>query len=402
KIWPKDNVDGFINYRVVKNHKFYGFTNYKKFKFIQLIFKNHAAMRSYDYAFRKPLKIRQLSRNPLKLQIHEANIEPFIRCMHIRKLHAVGWVNIEKYTHLTNKPSISDINIETDYMNLDFIDDMRINPYIIASFDLECTSEDGAFPQANRDGDKIIQIGTTFSRFGESECYYKHIITLGSCNSLKKYDIDVESYNTEQEVLLAWTNLIERINPDIITGYNILGFDFPYLRDRATKLGIYERFSKLSRMTDDISEFKETQLSSNALGDNILRYFDMPGRVIIDIMKVVQRDYKLGSYKLDAVAAHFIKEKVNGLLIDGNTTIIKTSNTYGLKEEYFITIYYTDGISVDKYLDGKKYQIMKLTKNTICVDGIIEKDLIKNGRKVYWCQAKDDILAKDIFRLQRG
>ena len=45
--------------------------------------------------------------------------------------------------------------------------------------------------------------------------------------------------------------------------------------------------------------------SSSALGDNVLKYLDMHGRVVVDLMKVVQRDHKLDSYKLDAVAEHF-------------------------------------------------------------------------------------------------
>ena len=50
----------------------------------------------------------------------------------------------------------------------------------------------------------------------------------------------------------------------------------------------------------------EQRLSSSALGDNILYYLDMHGRVLVDLMKVVQRDHRLDSYKLDNVAEHFI------------------------------------------------------------------------------------------------
>jgi DNA polymerase elongation subunit (family B) len=39
---------------------------------------------------------------------------------------------------------------------------------------------------------------------------------------------------------------------------------------------------------------------------NIMRFYDMPGRTSIDLMKVVQRDHKLDSYKLDHVANHFM------------------------------------------------------------------------------------------------
>jgi hypothetical protein len=39
----------------------------------------------------------------------------------------------------------------------------------------------------------------------------------------------------------------------------------------------------------------------------------MTGRVIIDLMKVVQRDYKLSSYSLDNVASVFIRDKITNI-----------------------------------------------------------------------------------------
>ena len=36
----------------------------------------------------------------------------------------------------------------------------------------------------------------------------------------------VEAYDNEKDVLLAWTRFIQKLDPDIITGYNIFGFDF--------------------------------------------------------------------------------------------------------------------------------------------------------------------------------
>ena len=46
----------------------------------------------------------------------------------------------------------------------------------------------------------------------------------------------VESYETEKEVLLAWTKFIQKLDPDIITGYNIFGFDFDFMWRRAIEL----------------------------------------------------------------------------------------------------------------------------------------------------------------------
>jgi DNA polymerase elongation subunit (family B) len=159
------------------------------------------------------------------------------------------------------------------------------------------------------EGDPLIQIGVTVHNYGAKECNYKHIITLGDCEPID--GVVVESCQTETEVLLKWCNLINRLDPDILTGYNILGFDMSYMYDRAIELNIKNEFCKIGRILDHVSKFEEKILSSSALGDNILKYVDMEGRVLVDVMKVVQRDHKLDSYKLDAVANHFMKMNKN-------------------------------------------------------------------------------------------
>lgn len=154
-------------------------------------------------------------------------------------------------------------------------------------------------------GDPIIQIGTTVHKYGERACSFRNIITLGSCDPIE--GVEVETCDTEAELLLKWRDLMIRINPDIVTGYNIFGFDFSYMYERSRELGVMHEFTKLGKIVDQNSQYVEKTLSSSALGDNLLKYIDMEGRVLIDIMKVVQRDHKLDSYKLDAVANHFMK-----------------------------------------------------------------------------------------------
>jgi DNA polymerase elongation subunit (family B) len=50
-------------------------------------------------------------------------------------------------------------------------------------------------------------------------------------------------------------------------------------------------------------------LSSSALGSNEWYYIPSIGRVHMDVMKIIQKDYKLESYKLDNVAFHFIGQR---------------------------------------------------------------------------------------------
>ena len=52
------------------------------------------------------------------------------------------------------------------------------------------------------------------------------------------------------------------------------------------------------------------KLSSSALGDNVLKYISMEGRIVMDLLKIVQKDFNLVSYKLDYVAENFINDKI--------------------------------------------------------------------------------------------
>ena len=162
------------------------------------------------------------------------------------------------------------------------------------------------------EGDKIIQIGTTVHRYGDKSCSFRSIITLGTCDPID--GVQVDSCETEDEMIMKWRDLVNQLDPDVITGYNIFGFDFPYIYTRAKELGIADEFCKIGKIASTSCAFVEKTLSSSALGDNLLKYIDMDGRVLIDLMKVVQRDHKLDSYRLDAVANHFMKMNKNDLL----------------------------------------------------------------------------------------
>jgi len=37
-------------------------------------------------------------------------------------------------------------------------------------------------------------------------------------------------------LLQAWSDFVNEVDPDVVIGYNIAGFDFPYLLDRAKAL----------------------------------------------------------------------------------------------------------------------------------------------------------------------
>lgn len=401
------------SFDIVERNIFWGFTNYEKYNFVRLIFHSYDGFRAYERALKYKIFNRVLGNKPIKYQMFESNIDPLLRFMHIRNIRSCGWVKIPagKYNYFPKKTrqTVDDIDIYTNWQNVHNVDNNNISPMIVCSFDIECESEDGSFPQATRDGDRVIQIGATFNRYGEDDCFYRHMIALHECSPID--GITVEWYDDEKEVLLAFTKLIKKMNPDIITGYNIFGFDWSYLKARADKLGVHSEFCKLGRTVNEECKYIEKKLESSALGQNNMYYYKTSGRVCIDLLKVMQRDFKLNSYKLDSVVAEFIRDDVKGVEVNDKTSVIRTRSTYGLEVGRVIKFYFNDGLSDNVYRNEQKFKVLKIEqvndpegfKDRITIDGVLDGEVLENKKyKVIWCQAKDDVGAQDIFKLQKG
>ena len=71
---------------------------------------------------------------------------------------------------------------------------------------------------------------------------------------------EIESYKTEKEVLITWMKVIQREDPDIIIGYNIFGFDYLFMYERAVECNCIKQFLQLSRNK------KEVCLSKSGIG----------------------------------------------------------------------------------------------------------------------------------------
>ena len=152
----------------------------------------------------------------------------------------------------------------------------------------------GELPQVS--GDEIIQIGTVVQRYADKEPALRHIITLDTCDPIP---------NT------VWNNMILKkrlslrghslsiVLIHVISGYNVFGFDFAYIWKRAQELNIVDDIKYLfGRVKNLPSNLEIKKLASSALGDNTLMYITTPGIVQMDLLKVIQRDHNLVSYKL--------------------------------------------------------------------------------------------------------
>lgn len=156
-------------------------------------------------------------------------------------------------------------------------------------------------------GDEIIQIGATFNVVGSEECTLQWIGTLGGCSPID--GVVVESFGTEEELLLAFSRLVIEQDPDIYNGYNVWGFDQNYLYARACELGIDRKFMKMSKLRYRDAYYEEKQLSSSAMGHNHNMLITIPGRVNVDLIHVIRKEYKFTSYSLNNVSKSVLKDE---------------------------------------------------------------------------------------------
>jgi len=259
------------------------------------------------------------------------------------------------------------------------------------------------------EGDKVTFIGSTFMNYGDQEPYKNHCIVLNSCSDMLIQNTEIESYQTEREVLLAWQQLVQRENPDIVIGYNIFGFDYDFMFRRAEETGCVNEFLKLSRNNGEVcgTRDKETnrlKLEESTIqiasGQHDLKFIKMNGRLQVDLYNFFRREENLTSYKLDYVAGHFIGDYIKSFEHLSFKTEIKTTNLTGLLEGSYIHLEEI-GHSVDYYDDGAKFKVVSINKeeSKFKIDGIVNPDMKK---KVRWCLAKDDVTPKDIFRMTNG
>ena len=331
--------DGLVNAGIVKKKEFYGFTNNELFNYGLFVFKNQSAY----YTFLKIMREKKITiyNNSRKTKLHgegldsekaneeldfsnklyETKVSSLLRFFHVKDIDPSGWLKIKGGSYKKNIPSMTraQIDVTINYNDISKVERTSVAKIIIASFDIECCSDDGSFPKADRKNDPIIQIGTTVYVFGDNECKYQYIATLNKCDPIE--GAHVESFYTEKDLIIGWAKFIEKLDPDIITGYNIWGFDWEYIYKRGeTGNGgqispyndiLYRKLQRLKPAYANTNKIELTiqDLSSSALGVNILKYIDIEGIVQIDLLKVVQRDHKLDSYKLDNVAKHFMNQQ---------------------------------------------------------------------------------------------
>lgn len=308
----------YMSYSLVKMKELWGFTNNAQFPYMKLNFKSVERMKRFA-ASCKYIK---------NVKVYESTVDPLLRFMHRTGIQSTGWLEASgSRAYLTS----CDIDLMCDdWKTMKPVENDSIAPFRITSFDIECYSSTGKFPDADVPGDVLFQAAFTTRVYGSDELEQK-------CFCLKRTE-GHEWYETEKDLLTAISEYIVKLDPDIITGWNIFGFDLEYLIKRIQYTKCDPNVSCMGRRRWDACNLVEKNLSSSALGNNILKLLPMSGRYVFDLFQTVKAEHKLESYSLNNVSLEFLGDRKNDMPIREMFSHYETGDSQKLREvaEYCI------------------------------------------------------------------
>lgn len=294
----------------------------KLYPYLLLAFNTRLGIKELIYLTKKNIYVGG-GIGSIKLRIHEQDATPLLQMISRQDIPSIGWIDF-RGVKADSKQSVTYCDMEYSVSWRALSKNTTITGVaqpLIMSYDIEVNSNNPtAMPNSTSQEDVVFQISCVFHRFGDDtgEEDEKVLISLGKPTQ-EKVGNDVRIIECIHEGLLldAYVNLIATKNPNIICGYNIFTFDIPYMIDRASMVFAAVEFSKQGFIKDRSAVKKTIKWSSSAFKNQEFQFLDAEGCLFIDMLPVIQRDYKFDNYKLKTVAEKFIGESKDPLTHQG-------------------------------------------------------------------------------------
>ena len=313
----------------------------KLFPYLFLSFATAADIKNMSYKIRKPINIVGIGM--IKIKMHEQDASPILQFISYRNIPTAGWIDfVGKKVEDENKITMCHNEYIVKWKNVKPNTTLSIvaKPLIL-SFDIEAYSTNpSAMPKANKPGDKVFQISCILYIHGNLEnTMKKYILSLGELDSKTVgKDVEILLFDTEYDLIIGFTKFIQEHNANIIIGYNILNFDIPYLIERSKYLFCIDIFDKMGFTKNTHSKEKTIKWSSSAYGNQTFQFLDAEGRLFVDLLPLVKRDYKMDNYKLKTISTFFIGATKDPLSVKGifkccRIGLTKTNGVYSKKSQ---------------------------------------------------------------------
>lgn len=252
---------------------------------------------------RKLYYLNAYVRKTYALKCYELSASPVLQLVALRNLNYCGWnsVNLPKSntapTTDTSTTCSEEYVVNWRWLNPTSRRDV-VTPKMMM-FDFEVNSEfENCFPNDKVD-DAIFQISCVFND-GR-----KLLLCLAGGvdddSAWMPRDFECRFYDDEKRLIVAFMDLIRDESPNLISGYNILGFDLPYLLKRCKRHLVYDKVRRCGFFKDASSPIVAIDNKFNNF-----EYVAWEGIVLLDLLPYFRNDFKFDNYKLETVASNLL------------------------------------------------------------------------------------------------
>jgi DNA polymerase elongation subunit (family B) len=247
------------------------------------------------------------------ISTYEANIPFELRFMVDCKLSGCQWIRLPARAYQRSEAisSNAQIQVRLDHQRMEPVPLAEmggIGPMRMLSFDIEAKRKKPGFCKGEED--PCVCICAALYIIGQGVVHKAVFLFAeeGADVGVVQDADNVFVYADEALMLLAFAQYVRATDPDAFTGWNISGFDWPYLVKRAEALAIYENFMSFTRRPDKTAWLRLQTFQSKAFGARKSNELLCEGRFNFDALIFMLRGQltKYRSYKLNAISKELL------------------------------------------------------------------------------------------------
>jgi DNA polymerase elongation subunit (family B) len=305
--------DAPIRHSFRMSRKLYYYRGAIRHPILQLCFNNLEAMRHCSNLFFNSMKTEEWGF--IKCNVWETEISTVRKLLTVQNVRYSQWFNVTA-SKVDNDHRIS--TTENEYIAewntmkaipSEICKNWITQPMMLA-FDMECYSDNHrAMPDKYNSLHVAYMISCIAQRYRDASTRKRYGIIIGDCGHIppeRLSNCEIITVDSEYEMIEAFARVVKEVDPEILTGYNILSFDYPYLDHRVKRW--LKQWPHMGRIMGEVPTMESKIWRSGAYGCQSNHILMIEGRISVDLLPIVRRDYKLDKYTLDFVCKTFINK----------------------------------------------------------------------------------------------
>ena len=295
--------------------KLYYYQGTRKSPFIRAYFKNIKEMNSCKYKLENAIYTEDWG--CIKCTVFENQISVVRKLLTLRNIRFSKWFEVVGVKVDEEKISTLENEYIINWQSMVPISDEVCGKWITnpgtLSWDIECYSNNHlAMPDKYNDAHVAYMISAIYKKYKIHSTIKRYGIIIGDCHNIpvdRLTNCELIRVKNEYDMVEAFARVIKETDPEILVGYNILSFDYPYLDHRIMRQCM--NWPHMSRLVGEVPTMQSTNWKSSAYGNNSINNLKISGRISIDLLPIVRRDHKFESYTLNFVCNHFLEKQKN-------------------------------------------------------------------------------------------